>query len=315
MTQSAFLNSLPHEMDLADKEWLATFYQSMPATLQKLVDQAAQITAASEDTIEKSKRLIDHTSLKEGNTPMTGTETPGEIEKLCREASESGTAAICLYPNQLEHAGHKNPAVVNNFPHGDQSAKKAAADAARAIELGGKEIDTVMDYAAMHTGDIETVHDKLRAVKQICDTGNIPLKIIVKAGTYPAYKGLREATLAACMHEPAFVKNGTGKKPKDGYGTGAPDSANLLIAATMLDTVTHYNKENDAAIGFKNAGGAKYPVDCERLRFLVENIRGAEFFTPVHTRIGASSLLRNLNPKPGANSKSEVDTAKPAPGY
>lgn len=322
MSRSAFLDSLPAAIPAAEKKWLQNFYNCMPADLQKIVDEAAQIKDASLETIQKSIGLIDHTSLKEGDVPMIGTEKPKDIKKLCEEAvGKEGwhTAAVCVYPNQIDTAKKALKktnvalAVVNNFPHGDLSAEEAAQDAARSSGKGSSEIDTVIDYEKFLAGDIEGAREKLEAVNAACEAEGSKLKIILKASIYPDYQSLAEATTLACEIEPAFVKTCTGKKPKDGYGTGAADASNLLTMATVLYNVAAYNRAHNTEIGVKISGGVKYPLDCEQMRYLVNNTAGPQYFTPALLRIGASSLRANLNPAPDAANKPGNGTKSPDP--
>jgi deoxyribose-phosphate aldolase len=313
MTGSVFLKSLPEATPAAERSHLEKFYASMPLHLQDIVDRAAAITTASQDTVQKSIGLIDHTSLKDGPRPMEGGETPAEIEKLCRDAKQ-GVAAVCVYPNHIETAlealkgSSVRLAVVNNFPHGGQEADTAAASARDSIARGAQEIDTVIYYTALRLGYTDMAKDRLRAVAEACEEGGAALKTILKASVYETWGALRDATDIAIETRPAtqkfFVKTCTGKNPVSGYGPGGADASNLLTIATVMQAVAESAAKG---VGVKFSGGIKTPVDCERVRFIVSEIAGPGFFQPDLVRFGASSLLANLAPKtPGG-------TPSPAP--
>lgn len=297
MTDSAFLQSLsPQER---------VYFSSMPADLQEIVNNAARITTASQDTITKSIGLIDHTSLKEGKAPMVGIETPEEINKLCKAAkSQNGyhAAAVCVYPNQIEVAKQAltgsdvKLAVVNNFPHGDLSAEDAAADAAQSVAAGTHEVDTVMDYAEFINLNDGSAREKLAAVATAVHAGGAKLKIILKASTYALYKDLYEAAATAIECGADFVKTCTGKMPLKGYGLDKPDASTLLTAVTVMKAVAD-RKTDYPDVGVKISGGVKTPVECEQMRSLVEHILGDDYYQPNRFRFGASSLLGNLKPE------------------
>lgn len=279
------------------------FMQTLPVPLAALISQAADITDVASDTASLSTSLIDHTSLSDGDQPMTGGETADDIKSLCQVASNPGaqTAAVCVYPNQIPAAkaalgdGPVQLAVVNNFPHGDQTSEQAMASAQDAISAGCSEIDTVIDYEAFLKGDQAQAREKLVAVADICRQNGIKLKTILKASIYPDYDSLYQAATLACETGADFVKSCTGKMAKTGYTRDQADASTLWTGAVIMQAVADYNKAHNTKIGVKISGGVKTVLDCQKYRFLVETILGPDFFTPSLFRFGASSLLTNLS--------------------
>lgn len=299
----SFLKSLPADTPDEERAYLEKLYNSMPAELREIVDSAAAIDTASPDTVKKSIRLIDHTSLKDDALPMTGAERAEDIAQLCRKAADHEgfhTAAVCVYPNHIETArkalaGYDvKLAAVNNFPHGNLSMEEAVANAAKSISLGAEEIDTVIDYAALKAGDAGPAGEKLEALSHLCKDSGVKLKIILKASIYEECESLHEAALIAIRSGADFVKTCTGKTPLAGHGTGRPDASTLLTAAIVMKAVA----DSGEKVGVKISGGVKTPVDCEQMRYLADTILGPDYFSnPDLFRFGASSLLNALHPE------------------
>ncbi len=277
------------------------FYNSMPESLRAILDAAEKIDNFSEETVKQSIRVIDHTSLKDGDKPMLGAENTEDIISLCEQAKGKAginAAAVCVYPNHIETAKKALTdsdvlvAVVNNFPHGNLSANEAASDVEFSAKAGADEIDTVVDYVALQNDDLDIVKEKLLAVSSACKQNNVKLKTILKASVYKNYDDLYSAAMIAIECGADFVKTCTGKEPLVPYGNGKADASDLLMTATVMQAVKDSGK---ADVGVKISGGVKYPVDCEKMRYLADNILGEAYFNNKDLfRFGASSLLSNL---------------------
>ncbi len=304
MLKQKYLKNLSSDLSEQEVKWQTELYQTLPLKLKKIIDETVDIKKASTETINTSIGLIDNTSLAEDLTPMFGEEDADAIIQLCKDSSSNNsnlqTATVCIYPNQIEIAKEAlqdtdvGIATVNNFPHGDQSVEEALEQVREAARNGADEIDTVLDYEAFLNGDSNKAYNKLKAVSDECKKHGLVLKTILKASTYNNYKALHQASIIACMAGSDFVKTCTGKKPKSGFGTGANDASNILTMAIVMQAVSSYNKEYRADIGVKISGGVKYPIDCEKMRYLVDNIMGSKYYNSDKLRIGASSLLSNL---------------------
>lgn len=280
------------------------FIATLPSALRAILDSATAITNPAADDAQTAAHMIDHTSLNNDSTPMIGSETPDDIRALCQAAMavpDYHVASLCVYPNHIATARNAllntdiRITAVNNFPHGTASAQNAAQQARDAMTSGADEIDTVIDYRAFLNGDLNTVQEKLRAVKNACgDT--IILKTILKATVYDRYDDLYAAATLACKIGADFVKTCTGKPPMDGFGTGSADASTPARGAVVMQAVADYNRAHNTRIGVKISGGVKTTTDCAQYRYLVDNILGPEFYTPQYFRFGASSLLGNLLP-------------------
>lgn len=281
---------------------MSEFIKTMPKNLQTILKEASKIDSGNKETAIQSIKNMDITSLKEGDTPMIGIESEEEIKALCEAAQNSGiaeTAAICVYPNQIETVQkYLKPdsdiqiAVVNNFPHGTMSAEEAADTAMDAIIKGANEIDTVIDYQAFLEGDVALAAEKLKAVRKVCMRSNVQLKVILKASVYADYEDLYDAAGLAIECGCDFVKTCTGKLPKDEFSNGEADASTLETAATVMQAV---KDSGNKKVGVKISGGVKTALDCERIKYLTDNILyDWSFSDSLRFRFGASSLMGNL---------------------
>lgn len=288
-------------------------YSDMPATLRQMLEQAEKIDAATPETLRTAIGLIDHTSLQDSATPMEGAETVSAIKQLCNDAKNGAysVAAVCVYPNHIETSSealrdsHVKIAAVNDFPHGDAAIQDATIQAQKSIARGAHEIDTVVAVeACLEKTDLTAIKEKLEAVSAVCRAHDAVLKIILQGSVYKGYGRLYKVAQTACeiCRDGDFIKTCTGKLPKDGFGNGAADVSTLSMSATVMQAVADYNAGHGTAIGVKISGGVKTSVDCERYKYIVGEIMGADCFNSKRFRFGASSLRNNLQADLAQNS-------------
>lgn len=206
------------------------------------------------------EKLIDHTLLK-------AEATSADVERLCAEAAKCDFMAVCVHPIHVERcvralAGTDvRIGTVAGFPFGAQLPDAKAFGAARAIELGAREIDMVPDIGALLDGRLDDVAADIRTVRTACD--GIVLKVILET-CYLDDAQKRAACRIAMAEGADFVKTSTGLGPAG----ATPEDVRL-----MRETV-------GPEIGVKAAGG----------------IRNADtFWTMVHAganRIGTRSGVR-----------------------
>ncbi len=184
-------------------------------------------------------RIIDHTALG----PTVGVK---RIEELCREATLYGFAAVCIPPTHVSLAVRllqdEIPAVctVVGFPHGQHSPEVKAFEARAAVGEGAREVDMVINVAALKEGDYAAVQADVRAVRESLDkVGERPLlKVILEC----ALLDDKEKTAGAILAQAAgadFVKTSTG------YG---PGGATVEDVALLRRVVAPH-------VGVKAAGG------------------------------------------------------------
>lgn len=124
-------------------------------------------------------RKIDHTVLK----PDTDTNI---ITKLCQEAIEYKFASVCVLPYYVSQAyeilkgSGSLVCTVVGFPIGAHLQSIKEAETLAAIKDGAKEIDMVINIAAMKNGNYSFVESEIRALANICHNENTILKVIVE---------------------------------------------------------------------------------------------------------------------------------------
>ncbi|GAA0859298.1 deoxyribose-phosphate aldolase [Aliiglaciecola litoralis] len=234
---------------------------------------------------QKIISLIDLTSL-------SGNETLADVIQICQSAMTpyGNTAAVCVYPNYVQTAKNflaakgckkMKVATVVNFPSGQQSIKKVVADTQLAIKHGADEIDIVLPYHDLITGNVDSVTTMLSACKQAC-TEKAALKVIIESGEL----GTPELVKAACQlslnNGADFIKTSTGK---------VPVNATLEAATWILESI---KESGNKQVGIKISGGVKTYEQAVEYLTLTQKIMGDHWIDSDHVRFGASSLLMDV---------------------
>jgi len=167
------------------------------------------------------ERLIDHTLLRPDATTA-------DVERLCEEAAAYGFWAVCVQPVHVEHCvkllekADVRVATVAGFPLGAALPEAKAFEAKRAVQLGAREIDMVINIGALLDGDDKRVAADIRAVRDACALG-IVLKTIIETG-YLDDARKRAACRIAMAEGADFVKTCTGFGP----GKATPEDIRLM---------------------------------------------------------------------------------------
>ena len=152
-------------------------------------------------------KTIDHTLLK----PEA---TAADIQALCREASQSGFASVCvntcyvkLASELLRGSGVKVCCTVG-FPLGAMAPKAKAFEAAQAVADGAEEVDMVLWIGALKQGDTAAVQADIEGVVNACHPKAI-VKVILE--TCLLTDAQIETACRLCMAAGAeYVKTSTG---------------------------------------------------------------------------------------------------------
>jgi len=220
-------------------------------------------------------------------TSLGDDDTAADIERLCERAvgpaARGGSvAAVCVWPRFVALARERLPravavAAVANFPDGSADIARAVADAEAIVGAGGDEVDVVLPYR-----DLDAAPALLAAVRRACDGKR--LKVIVESGVLAEETSILRACRIALEAGADFLKTSTGKTR-----VGAtPAAARLLLEAIAADPRAR------AHVGFKPAGGIRTVADAATYIALVVEVLGAGALTPRRFRIGASSLLADI---------------------
>ncbi len=159
---------------------------------------------------EQLAGMIDHTLVKP-NATREG------ILKLCREAKRYGFGCVCvnsfyvpLAVRLLEKTDVKVCSTVG-FPFGAVLSEVKVFEAKRAVEMGARELDMVINLGALKSGDYETVKRDIETVVEAArsKSSEMTVKVIIETG----YLTDEEKVMACKIAKEAgadFVKTSTG---------------------------------------------------------------------------------------------------------
>ncbi len=223
-------------------------------------------------------RCLDLTSLNDGDTEA-------DVDHLCSRARGrcGDVAAVCIWPRHAAHARRQLPpairvAAVANFPTGGSDAAAALQDVHTIVAAGAQEVDVVLPWRALLAGDDKGVSDLLQRVRAAC-TG-LTLKVILETGGLREPAWIERASRIALAAGADFLKTSTGK---------VAVGATLPAAEAMLRAMRGH-----AQVGLKLSGGLRRVADLQPYLQLVMRECGVEALQPQRLRIGASSLLDDI---------------------
>jgi len=220
---------------------------------------------------------MDLTSLNDGDEVE-------DVLRLCdRAVTPAGhVAAVCLWPvfvaiarSNLRGTGVKVATVVN-FPGGSFDIERTLHQIAEVRADQVDEIDVVLNYADILSGNGNRAADHLAACREAC--GDTLMKVILETGALAKPALIEKAARIAVDAGADFLKTSTGKVP-----IGATPSA----ARVLLEVAG----EAPRPVGFKASGGIRDLGAARDYLALADEIRGPGWATPASFRFGASGLL------------------------
>jgi deoxyribose-phosphate aldolase len=191
-------------------------------------------------------RLIDHSVLKPEATEHD-VRAGADIVRTLK------IGFYCVQPfwvklaaEAIGGAGARVVSVVG-FPHGCDNAEVKARAAAIAVADGAREIDMVMNFGALKSGQAAVVASEIEAVVRTVQP--LPVKVILETAVLSDVEK-KLACRLACDAGATFVKTSTGFHPSGG--------------ATVAD-VRLMRGEVGPAIGVKASGGIRTLVDVRAM--------------------------------------------------
>lgn len=232
------------------------------------------------DLARRALALLDLTDLADDATAEGARE-------LCRRAVSGPVpvAAVCLWPRFVATAREAlgdstvRIATVVNFPAGDSPVSSVIRETEGALDAGANEIDLVLPWRALLTGETGAASDMVREVKARC--GDRLLKVILETGEYPDLDKVREASELAIAAGADFIKTSTGK---------TVHAASLPAVRTMLGVIAQAGRP----VGIKPSGGIRTLADAKAYLDLADATMGPGWATPDTFRFGASGLYGAL---------------------
>lgn len=240
-------------------------------------------------------------------TTLAGDDTPGKVHRLCAKAQQPvrpdmlealgvddqkiTVAAACVYPSRVKEAvqalqGTDIPvaSVAAGFPAGQTPIPQRIAEIEQAIEAGAREIDIVITRTHVLTGNWQALYDEVRQFRETCGEA-AHMKTILATGDLGTLKQVYQASLVAMMAGSDFIKTSTGKESVN---------ATLEFGLVMTRAIREYGERTGYKVGFKPAGGISKAKQTLAWQALMKEELGTEWLMPDLFRIGASSLLTDL---------------------
>jgi len=239
-------------------------------------------------------------------TTLAGDDTQSNVKRLCFKAKSPlmndikkdlkienlpiTTGAVCVYPNRvkeavkfLEGTGVPVASVAAGFPAGQTSMVQRLEEIRGAVADGALEIDIVISREHVLQGNWTKLYEETKQMREAC--GESHLKTILSTGQLANLTNIYKASLVCMMAGADVIKTSTGKEAVN---------ATFPVALTMLRAIREYHERTTYKVGFKPAGGIRKAKDALVWLSLMKEELGDDWTKPDLFRIGASSLLTDI---------------------
>lgn len=213
---------------------------------------------------------VDHTLL-------SPTATWAEIQTLCDEAMEYGTASVCIPTCYVRDAstyldGRIPICTVVGFPGGNCTVGAKLFETKTAIVDGACEVDMVINLGYLKAGRFDKIFSEISGLKAMVGERNI-LKVIIETCQLTEEEKIRMCVLVS-QTGADYIRTSTG------FSTGGAGFDDIRLMAKHVDRIK-----------IKASGGIRSLEDAQRFLDL-----GA-------SRLGASRIIRLLKEQgiPGNN--------------
>jgi deoxyribose-phosphate aldolase len=188
------------------------------------------------------------------------------------------TAVKALHGTEIPVA-----AVAAGFPHGLSPMRQRLDEIKASVETGAREIDIVITRAHVLNGEWSALYDEVAAFREA--SGEAHLKAILATGELATLRNVGKASLVAMMAGADFIKTSTGKETVN---------ATLAFGLVMTRTIRDFRERTGYKVGFKPAGGIRTAKQSLDWLALMKEELGNEWLEPELFRIGASTLLADI---------------------
>ena len=239
-------------------------------------------------------------------TTLSGDDTASRVRRLCAKAKQPvradildklgfagrniHTGAICVYHRfvktaveALEGSGIPVAAVSTGFPAGLVPHDLKLKEIEASVKDGAREIDIVITREHVLTGNWRALYDEMRDFRSAC--GEAHVKAILATGDIKTMRNVARASMICMMAGADFIKTSTGKEAIN---------ATLLVTLTMLRMIREYQERTGFKVGYKPAGGVSAAKDVLNYQILMKEELGRKWLEPDLFRVGASSLLADI---------------------
>lgn len=237
-------------------------------------------------------------------TTLAGDDTEDRVARLCAKARQPvapdllaalgveglTTGAVCVYPTMvaaarraLGNSGIPVASVATGFPAGLMPLDLRLAEIRYAVDQGADEIDIVITRAHVLRAEWSALYDEIRAMREAC--GPARMKAILATGDLKSLENVAKASHVAMQAGSDWIKTSTGKEGVN---------ATLPVSLVMCRAIRDYQARTGYKVGFKPAGGLRTAKDAISWQVLLREELGRDWLAPELFRIGASSLLADI---------------------
>jgi deoxyribose-phosphate aldolase len=239
-------------------------------------------------------------------TTLGGDDTPGNVLRLCAKACRPvrqdliqalgvealgvRVGAVCVYHamvstavSALDGSGIPVAAVAAGFPHGLNPFPQRIEEIKASVAEGASEIDIVITRAHVLNHDWRALYDEVAAFREAC--GEAHLKTILATGELGTLTNVGKASAVVMMAGADFIKTSTGKEAVN---------ATLPVGLVMARQIREYEEQTGFKVGYKPAGGIRTAKQSLDWLILMKEELGDPWLTSNLFRIGASSLLSDI---------------------
>ena len=239
-------------------------------------------------------------------TTLAGDDTAGRVRRLCEKAKRPlredlvaaleltdappTVGAVCVYPTMVPPAvkalagsGIPVASVATGFPTGLSPLPLRLEEIRYAVGEGADEIDIVITREHVLTQNWQALYDEIAAMRETVGTAH--LKTILATGDLKTLRNVYKASMVAMQAGADFIKTSTGKEDVN---------ATLPVSLVMTRAIRDYEDATGVKIGFKPAGGLKTAKDALAWLILIKEELGRPWLEPDLFRIGASSMLGDI---------------------
>jgi deoxyribose-phosphate aldolase len=184
-------------------------------------------------------KMIDHSLLNP-------TLTASELEQGCRLALDYDCASVCIMPYDLSLCAEilkgsmVKASTTIGFPHGGHNTAIKVAEAERALDDGGQELDMVVNISKVLSDDWDYVVEDIGAVIEVTHGRGQKVKVIFENCYLQDRHKIRLCEICGEL-EADWVKTSTG------YGTGGATIEDLKLM----------RRHSPAHVQVKAAGGIR----------------------------------------------------------
>jgi deoxyribose-phosphate aldolase len=238
-------------------------------------------TLNGDDTTERVRRLC-----AKAKAPVR----PDILEALGFAGRTVTTGAVCVYHRfvataveALRDTRIPVAAVSTGFPAGLVPHDLKLKEIEASVRDGAEEIDIVITREHVLTGNWPALYQEMRDFRAAC--GKAHVKAILATGDLKTLRNVARASLVCMMAGADFIKTSTGKESVN---------ATLAVTLAMLRMIRAYQERTGLKVGYKPAGGISTAKDVLNYQFLMKEELGREWLEPELFRVGASSLLADI---------------------